>query len=299
MYHKLLTRKILDNIPNQPQVNNHLLKELLLDCYRYTSFSTFPYIANKLNSKQSIQYMNSGNCISLSLYLMNRLKQLNIISYLIPCTIPSFYKRNGYLDISHVSLLVPKSKNSIFILDPAFYFLTPIHINLKSNKINTIDSISLYDDKKTYIEPVLKQLMHDTKYNNYQTILKNTLLCECYYTFNKSDKWNYYLVEILNPDLAISTFYINIIQKPFITTTFVDKDEKCKMFVYLRIIDNNNNNNNNMKLSIMHKSHYEGSIKDCPDNVLDDIQGLVSKFFIGNVKNYIRNYENFSNTIYD
>ena len=52
------------------------------------------------------------------------------------------------------------------------YFLTPIHINLKSNKINTIDSISIYEDKKTYIEPVLKQLMQDTKYNNYQSIVE-------------------------------------------------------------------------------------------------------------------------------
>jgi len=293
MYHKLETRSLLDNIRYQPQVSNKLLTKILLDCYKYNSFSTFPYLFNKFNSKQSIQYMNSGNCISLSLYLKNRLKQLNITSYLIPCTIPSFYKRNGYLDISHVSLLVPKSKNILYILDPAFYFLTPICIDLTHNRMNTIRSINIYDDSQNEIESVLKKIMNDTKYNNYQTMLKNTILCECNYTFNKIDKWNYYLVEILNPDLAISTFYINIVQKPFITTTIVENNI-CKLNVYLRIIDDTN-----MKITIKHQSFYEGLIDKCPVSKLDYIQKLLSTFFIGKVHNYITNYSGFNNIIYD
>lgn len=293
MYHKLDTRTIIEHIPYQPQVSLNLLRQILLDCYKYNSFSTFPYISNKFNSKESIRYTNSGNCISLSLYLKTRLKQLNIISYLIPCSIPSFYKRNGYLDISHVSLLVPKSKNILFILDPAFYFLTPICIDFTKNKINNIRSVNIYDDKQEEIETVLKKLMSDTKYNNYQTILKNTILCECNYIFNKSDKWNYYLVEILNPDLAISTFYINIIQKPFITTTLIENN-MCKLHVYLKIKDDTN-----MKITIKHQIFYEGLIEECPVSKIDYIQQLLSTFFIGKVHNYIRNEGSFSSIIYD
>ena len=106
-------------------------------------------------------------------------------------------------------------------------------------------------------------------------------------------KWNYYLVEILNPDLAISTFYINIVQKPFITTTIVENNI-CKLNVYLKILDDTN-----MKITIKHHPFYEGLIDKCPVSKLDYIQKLVSTFFIGKVHNYITNYSGFNNIIYD
>lgn len=295
MYYSLETHPILNNLPSQPLVSVHLLKKLLLQCYKSNSFSTFPYISNKFNSKQAIQYMNSGNCISLSLYLKNELIKKNIISYLIPCSIPSFYKRPGYLDISHVSLLVPKTQNIIYILDPAFYFIDPICINLNLgyNKIENTNCTGIYDDTTMVIESIVKRLINDTIYNKFQTIYKNTILCECNYTFNKSDKWNYYLLEILNPDLAISTFYLNIVKYPFITTTYIEND-RCKMNVYIRIIDADN-----IKISVKHKLYYQGLIKQCPQNILDDVDSKVSTFFIGKLHNYIYSYPEFNRIIYD
>ena len=107
MYYELEISPILNKVYNQ-DVTEDLLEYIIKQCYKNSCFSTFPYIYHKYNSKKALKYCNSGNCVSLSLYLRNILKQYNIKSYLIPATIPSFYKRPGYLDISHVSLLIPK-----------------------------------------------------------------------------------------------------------------------------------------------------------------------------------------------
>ena len=121
-------------------------------------------------------------------------------------------------------------------------------------------------------------------YNKYQTIPKNTVISECNYTTNMNDKWKYFLIEILNPDLAISTFYINIVQKPFICSTYIE-DNICKMNVYLRI------ENSNIKFSVKHKQVYNGNIHNFPKDLLNmNIKQIISPFFKNNVDDYIKDY---------
>ena len=74
MYHTLKTK------PIKPQIKKtHNLKKkitnTLLDCFKQNAFSTFPYIADNYTSKQAIKYTNSGNCISLSLFIKDQLKK--------------------------------------------------------------------------------------------------------------------------------------------------------------------------------------------------------------------------------
>ena len=48
---------------------NKKIKDVLLDCFEHNAFSTFPYIVDGYTSKQAINKTNSGNCISLSMFI--------------------------------------------------------------------------------------------------------------------------------------------------------------------------------------------------------------------------------------
>ena len=98
------------------------------------------YILDDIDSYESIQKYNSANCIGISFFVQQKLKELDIISYLIPASIPKIYQMSGYLDISHVALFIPLRGDS-YIIDGSFYFLTPIKVNLGENTcIDTIFS---------------------------------------------------------------------------------------------------------------------------------------------------------------
>ena len=71
----------------------------------------------------------------------------------------------------------------------------------------------------------------------YQEIPSNTLYSECYYSIDNCDKWNYFLTEIKNPDSSISNFFINILNKPFILTTYIDNRGVCCSEHYIKLID--------------------------------------------------------------
>ena len=144
-YNNLEIRDFLKNKIDQTSLSEDKIIESLENCYKNCAFSTFPYIMHNLDSKDAIEKYNSGNCIGLSMYLKNYLKsKYNITSYLIPGTIPNKYKFEGYLDISHVVLAVPKNNNEIFIADPAFYFLNPIKVDLINNSPTTVFVYSLF-----------------------------------------------------------------------------------------------------------------------------------------------------------
>ena len=96
-----------------------------------------------MNSQQSINTFDCANCIGLSLFLKKYLKKhYNIVSFLIPASIPNKYKYPGYLDISHVVLCIPLDKYryyniNVFIL----YIIKLIHyINLLIPKILLINN---------------------------------------------------------------------------------------------------------------------------------------------------------------
>ena len=115
-------------------VNQDIIEDALQTCYDNMSFSTFPYIVYGLkSSNDTLNYYNSGNCIALSLFLKRYLKNLGINSFLIPASVPKIHMIEGVNHICHVSLLIPYDKYKYFIIDPAFYFLSPIDCDENNN----------------------------------------------------------------------------------------------------------------------------------------------------------------------
>lgn len=301
-YNNLEIRDFLKNKINQPDVSEDKIIESLENCYRNCAFSTFPYIMHNLDSRDSISKYNSGNCIALSMYIKDYLKnKYNINSYLIPATIPNKYKVRGYLHISHVVLAIPKNNKEIFIADPAFYFLSPLKVDL-NNKFSTIvfakeiysteDNLHLkdYDTIDTIIGNT-KIIDREKKFNNYQIIPKNTITSEVYYKSDPNDKWTYFLTEIINPDRAISDFFIGIRKDPFIMTTIIDKNGVCKGNGYFNL-----NSNGFVKIADKDKDRNTYHILNIPNSEVTIAKNFTKKYFKGNFNNYLKNYINLYNS---
>ncbi len=294
IYNELITRPI-DIYNNQVHITEEHIIDVLEDCYNNTAFSTFPYFFHNYSSEQAINKMNSGNCIALSLYVKKKLKEkYDINSCLIPATIPKKYRRNSYLDISHVSLLIPIDNSSndsgFFIADPAFYFINPIEINVKDFSPKIVFGKNIYtqeytDDYKNYksIDKILIQLDYidtDKKFNNWQTIKAGTYLVRCFEVDDPLDTWSYFLTEIVNPDEAITTFFLRE-QEPFITATDGDKYGFPQMGGYLKL------NNNTITYTKHHKNKKTINLRDNHLNDLDAINRDLGKFLNGGVEEYI------------
>lgn len=289
MYNKLITNSFLKQITTQ-NISEDILINCLEDCYKNTAFSTFTYIFHNMNSEQSIKKTNSGNCISLSMYLRNYLKvKYNIHSYLIPATIPNKYKHQGYLDISHVALAVPKNSSIIYILDPAFYFLNPIKVDINSMKCSTVFSKNIYEyeysnNLKNYssidtIESCPGQLIDDKKFNKFQSIQKNTYYAKSYYKNDVTDFWFYFLTEVINPDTAITSFFIAIKKNPFIVTSVLDTNSICKLNLFITITPDN--------LQITDQFRKK-NIYDLNNLDINKIKSLKLKpFLINNILDYV------------
>lgn len=303
VYHELRTQSILNKNYNQ-NVNQKLLIESLKMCSINSCFSTFPYINHGLSSKESIKYFNSGNCIGLSLYIKDYLSSnFQIESFLIPATIPKKYSQPDYLEISHVALAIPKNNNKIYIIDPAFYFINPIKVRLNKNKNQIIYSKNVYEDEdninnnpKNYSS--IDKIMTTNKIseseiilNKYQKIPEKTIYSECCFLNDMEDKWKYYLIEILNPDEAISNFFINILYRPFIVTTILDTNNIVSKEYYIKFISDDS-------LYIQYKNESPNIInlkdKDLDDlkNDLKDIIIKTSKYFNNNLLGEILKFYN-------
>lgn len=247
MYYNLKTRKLPDNI--RQDINQKKIILALRESYKNTAFSTFPYITMNYNSEKSIDKYTCGNCIALSIYLQKYLnKKYGIKSFLVPATVPFIFSHDEYLELSHVALAIPKNKNKIYIADTAFYFLNPIKVILNSEKERHVYSKDIYCQEnnkypKNYksLEKVLnrtKKTNYDLILNPYQNIEKDTYYSECCFYNNKNDIWKYFLTEILNPDEAISNFFSNIKNNPFIVSTTLDKNGVCISNYHIKFKDN-------------------------------------------------------------
>ena len=246
MYFQLKTKKI--DMLNQ-NIDEDTIVEILDECYKKCAFSIFPYLFN-INSKKAIEIFNSGDCVALSIFIKNKLEIKNIKSFLIPATIPNKYKLYGYLEISHVALCIPTSATTFYVVDPAFYFLNPIVVDtvsrhndnnhiVYSKNIYKNEENNLLTDYQTidHIKYTLEKLDNNKIFNIYQTIPSDTYYVNAYYDNDKSDTWNYYIIEIMNPDEAITTFFINIKKTPFITTTVPDENGILTLDNYVVIED--------------------------------------------------------------
>lgn len=287
-YNKLETSNFINKINCNNNINSEFLKYLLEKCYKNIAFSTLPYFIDGFNSRDSINKLNSGNCVSMSMYLKNKLNEYNIKSYLIPASIPVMYQKPEYLYISHVALAVPKNKNQIYILDPAFYFFTPIIYDINSNNSpQIISNINIYNNDKTDIISTNHILSKREVFNKYQSMPKYTFYTTCRFINNQSDSWNYYLREIKNPDKAISTYFINC-NKRFITTTKFKDDGYCYMDVYLKI-DKDYMNNDILTITIENQHFYKGYSKDLSKNQIQFLNKKLKKYINNNIKRYLYN----------
>ena len=232
MYSKMKTKYI--SRYNSSEISVEFLKMLL----KYTAincpFSTFGYIKGN-NSEECLEKTNSGNCIALSMFLKNILNRYGIISYLIPASVPEMYKHPQYLDLSHVALCIPYATYA-YILDPAFYFMEPMVVNVHDLK-NTysINSFNIYSNKKMIIDYKFGQISNKINLNSYQSLDEYIFCVESNYRSNPTDKWFYYLTEIVNPDQAITNFYISIKRFPF--TTILNEDYSIRYLI--KFLDKN------------------------------------------------------------
>lgn len=301
-YHKLILRNI--DFQKPQMITEEDIINITDKCYRKCAFSIFPYIYNSQNSRDSIETSNSGDCVSLSIFIQKTLKHIGFISYLIPATIPNKYKLPGYLDISHVALLIPgPSVDQYFVIDPAFYFLHPMKVNLtqSSNLIQSIFSKNIYMTdteldlhKMKSIDIIEYQLLYSREkklFNKYQTIPQDTFYINCWYEKDSSDKWQYFLTEIINPDMAITTFFINIKKTPFITTTQTDRHGIPCLDAFLQI----DNHQIKLKLSSGKTQYYD--LYNLSQENISTINSYCKKY-IGDIREYIKSY-NSNIIVYD
>ena len=276
MYRRLRTRPLLNKIKKQ-DFNPDDIRNALSECSKNCPFSTFPYsIKGNITSKEALKKYGCGNCISLSMYIKNLLrKRLGLKSFLIPATIPKAYQKPGYLEISHVALAIPKSQEEIWIADPAFYFTHPISFD-NENYPKTSTNVNIWADTIDNFDYVRGALQDKFVPNRWQRLPKKTNFLECSYHHDPMDKWKYFLREIMNPDEAISTFFIRIRREPWIT--MLDDQYRCK-FQIKRLPGDN----------IMIKKYgevlYSGPVSTIPTNI-EIPEKFIGKLITVKIKNY-------------
>ena len=268
MYYKLKTRKFKESYNNNIDIKIKDIKKILRENIAECPFSTFPYIFGS-NSKQS-SMRSQGNCVAMTMYFQNKLKKHNIKSVIIPATIPKMYQHPDYLDISHVALAIILNDNRVLITDAAFYFLEPMVISDDFSNLKSITKFKIYENKKVVLK--YKTYLQDKKVtlNQYQTLPKNIYYVNTYIEDTPEDSWNYYLVEVLNPDEAISSFFMSIKNLPFITC--IDKDLNFKLHLKFTDKDNLFIKSDNVLL-------YSGSPHAIPDNIIEMIKPYLIKYF--------------------
>lgn len=281
VYHNLITKPIISKFINQ-NISKDDIVNLLKVCYSNTAFSTFPYLVYS-SSTESIKKMNSGNCIALCMYLQKILKEnMNIISFLIPVTVPKIYRAEGMLEISHVALAIPINKNSIFIADIAFYFLEPILVNLKKTHNENISSINIHDSIILAVESMNKKTNKKIDLNEYQSISKDTFYCECNYVVDPNDKWTYYIRQIINPDHSIGKFFLHIKNNPWITTTELDENGICRRHINMKI-----KADKNIEIKKYDTLIHDGPISTLTNSTIEMLNNILWPYFGRDIRYFL------------
>ena len=254
-------------------ITKQMIEEGLYICYDNISFSTFPYNVYGLkSSKHTLQYYNSGNCIALSLFLKSYFKNMGVVSYLIPASVPKIHMVEGVKHICHVSLLIPYEKDKFYIVDPAFYFLSPLDCQLSNNIERVIDSVNVHTEGHNLLR---YKLTNADEHNQFES------QCTCYFEENKSDIWHYYVQEISieDADAFIGATYMKHKSEPFIVKTVLDIENNTVKKLY------------HIKRPTPHdcviikgtKEMYNGPIKNIPPALLKEIKMKLFKYFNKNI----------------
>ena len=286
IYNKLQTKPININKTKNENILN-IIKKCLIKCYNNYAFSTLTYTVDNYNSEQSITNLNSGDCVALSLFIKHELKNnYNIDSCLIPASIPNMFKQSGYLYLSHVAVIIPLN-TKFYIVDPAFYFTEPIVFDpYDLYKKQTIKNTDIYSGSIDTVITRFDYLKNDKIYNNYQSLPKYTPFANCYYQHNTSDNWHYYIREIINPDNAITNFFININKNcRFITITKLSDNCQCYLHIFLKIYLDTNI----LSLKIDDKYYFNDNIRNLTYENIQFINNLLKLYINGSIERYFKN----------
>tara|TARA_B100000902_G_scaffold334866_1_gene334249 strand:- start:1881 stop:2741 length:861 start_codon:yes stop_codon:yes gene_type:complete len=284
MYENLKTRNIdltvNSNIKDKQKIRNKL-QQCLKICYINNAFSTFPYLIHKLTSKRAIDKFGCGNCIGLSMSIIECMKKnWGITGFLIPATVPNMYKHPQYLDIAHVAVAVPVTENKIYIVDPAFYFNAPMLMQRNKSTNPKTKSKNIYSNTCDIVDSETYHLARDIRLNDYQFLPKNTLYNKCSYQKEPSDKWYYFMRQVINPDESIGKFYLAIKNLPFITTTKPDSvDGSPKMHIMIKQIDGSGN----YDITVDNKSFFTGKLNDLTTDQIKLLKKELGHFNNGSI----------------
>lgn len=219
-----------------------MIKEVLHNLYKNIRFSTFPYLTYKIRSSMNcLKQYNSGNCIALAQFIKIYLKNnYNIDSYLIGASVPDIFKVENTPIMCHCAICIPISNHEFYILDAAFYFVEPMYCNLNDNierKIQHSDIYSHVNSTICYIIDICHDCKIDKDFN--QHLMPESLCVSCYFEQDNSQKWNYYLNEILNPDESIGSYFLENKYLPFLLYTDYDSKENMVKMSHKILIDEN------------------------------------------------------------
>ena len=282
MYNHIRLRKVPKHMKQQ-KVNIEIINKLLRETITEFPFSLFPYVQGR-NSYQA-QRDKQGNCVALSMYLQRKLRRRRIQSVIIPATIPQRYQRPEFLTISHVALAIWNGRDQVIICDPSFYFETPMVMDLKKGGVGHIKSRNVYKGKSDVLQFSSFVQEAKTKLNEFQTVPANTYFAETFTEEEPDDSWKYYLIEVLNPDEAISTFYLNIKRYPFIAYI----DSSLNMPFYLSFEDSST-----LLVKKDNELVFEGHITEVPEM----IDHIISSYLTSEWREMMRFPHNLDNKIY-
>ena len=222
----------------QQNIDKDKINILLYKLYNTFCFSTFPYLIYKEGSSYNCsKKFNSGNCIGFCYFIKEYLKlNYDIESYMIGASVPSLFKVEGTPHICHCAILIPISKEEFYIVDGAIYFLEPIYCNLKNDINGSIYISNVYEHcrkKINYQLDICNKCQLDPVYN--QTLYDNSLIIKCEFDESKTETWNYYLNEIINPDNNIGFSFLMYKPQPFLMyTIYEDGIVKLKYKIYYK-----------------------------------------------------------------
>ena len=249
-------------------LKKELIEEALHICYDHISFSTFPYIMYGLkSSKQTLDQYNSGNCIALSLFLKRYLKNIGINSFLIPASVPQIHMVEGVNHLCHVSLLIPYEKDKFYIIDPAFYMLTPLDCQESNNILRRADSMDIHSQRITPINYMIK----DADQHN-----QHKIQVTCFFDESPNDIWHYYVQEISleDADNYIGAVFMNKKPDPFICRTVFDiETQTVKKMYHIK------KQGESIIIIKLNKEIYAGPITHIPRDIKKELQMKLYKYF--------------------
>jgi hypothetical protein len=281
---KHFNKKYINNI----HIDNELVQRILMQNILECPYSTFPYIFGQ-NSKESQQLYGCGNCVAMSINLQKLLKKYKIKSYLIPATIPEMYYSHDFLDVSHVAVVILINEHEVMIIDPAFYFLEPMKINIHSQETRGIVWKNVYKGENENISYKLTTLPNDKTFNEYQTIPKDTYAIETFRETKPHDNWYYYLIEILNPDKAISSFNLTSKKFPFMASV----DENLNLNLFIKFLDTHN-----VIIKQRNNKLYSGKYDQIPEDVIEIMSPIMTKYFGKSYSDFFKLPTNVATKIY-